>query len=250
MKQSWYSRLKERSRAWLLPVHIILAVWFFLFVGNLEAGFPAARVLMPAYMIIMLGPVAFLVINLPLSIYTAVKLRKGQTDGENRTILIVFAALNAFIGLVVWGFLIAFILLAKDIEIPKVSEQIPAGYIEKAEHFDPDGFQDFTNYCKYVYPVGFVPADDPSFHEVTEAEIPDLQGYFDNFRGWMETAKRLDEYDFEPDCIGRGDYVRIETREGTPINDTGDFRYRKYDDYSVFFYDTEGHTMYYIHQNI
>ena len=99
MKQSWYSRLKERSRAWLLPVHIILAVWFF----------------------------AFLVINIPLSIYTAVKLRKGQTDGENRTILIVFAALNAFIGLVVWGFLIAFILLAKDIEIPKVSEQIPAG---------------------------------------------------------------------------------------------------------------------------
>ena len=93
MKQSWYSRLKERSRAWLLPVHIILAVWFFLFVGNLEAGFPAARVLMPAYMIIMLGPVAFLVINLPLSIYTAVKLRKGQTDGKNRTILIVFAAL-------------------------------------------------------------------------------------------------------------------------------------------------------------
>lgn len=82
---------------------------------------------MPAYMIIMLGPVAFLVINIPLSIYTAVKLRKGQTDGENRTILIVFAALNAFIGLVVWGFLIAFILLAKDIEIPKVSEQIPAG---------------------------------------------------------------------------------------------------------------------------
>ena len=82
---------------------------------------------MPAYMIIMLGPVAFLVINIPLSIYTAVKLRKGQTDGENRTILIVFAALNAFIGLVVWGFLIAFILLAKDIEIPKVGEQIPAG---------------------------------------------------------------------------------------------------------------------------
>ena len=75
----------------------------------------------------MLGPVAFFVINIPLSIYTAVKLRKGQTDGEDRTILIVFAAINAFIGLVVWGFLIAFILLAKDIEIPKVSEQIPAG---------------------------------------------------------------------------------------------------------------------------
>ena len=69
---------------------------------------------------IMLGPVAFFVINIPLSIYTAVKLRKGQTDGEDRTILIVFAAINAFIGLVVWGFLIAFILPAKDIEIPKV----------------------------------------------------------------------------------------------------------------------------------
>ena len=119
MKQSWYSRLKERSRAWLLPVHIILAVWFFLFVGNLEAGFPADKVLMPAYMIIMLGPVAFLVINIPLSIYSAVKLRKGQADGENRTILIVFAALNAFIGLVVWGFLIAFILIAKDIKSRK-----------------------------------------------------------------------------------------------------------------------------------
>ena len=88
MKQSWYSRLKERSRAWLLPVHIILAVWFFLFVGNLEAGFPAARVLMPAYMIIMLGPVAFLVINIPLSIYTAVKLRKARRMGRTEQYLL------------------------------------------------------------------------------------------------------------------------------------------------------------------
>ena len=126
---------------------------------------------------------------------------------------------------------------------------IPAGYVEEAEFFDKQGFQDYTDYCRYVYPESFSLADDPSYHPVDREDIERLQGYFADFRQWMEAGKRLDEYDFDPACIGAGDYVRIVTSEGMPIGD-GPSRYGRYDNYSVYFYDVETRTLYYIHSNI
>ncbi len=124
--------------------------------------------------------------------------------------------------------------------------EIPEGCIEKAEFFDPKGFRDYTDYCRYVYPSDFCPDAEPRYHPVEEPDVERLKGYFADFRGWMETEKRLGDYDFDPDCIGPGDYVRIETREGTPI---GTGTYGKYDCYTVYFFDTESHTLFYIHQN-
>ena len=47
--------------------------------------------------------------------------------------------------------------------------------------------------------------------------------------------------------ISEGDYVLIETKEGKPI---GDSFYGKYDNYSVYFFDTDSCVLYYLHSNI
>ena len=125
--------------------------------------------------------------------------------------------------------------------IPRVEDEIPPGFVQKEEHFDPDGFQDYTDYCKYWYPDAGAFEKDGRWHAVSEEEIKEIRGYFENFRGWMEVEKRLDEYDFDPDCIGAGDYVRIEI---------GATHWSPYDDYTLYFFDAESGILYYIHTNI
>ena len=125
--------------------------------------------------------------------------------------------------------------------VSTVERKIPAGYLQKEEHFDPDGFQDYTDYCKYWYPDATPFEQDERWHEVSEEEIEEIRGYFENFRGWMETQGRLDEYDFDPACIGTGDLVRLEL---------GSNHWSQYDDYTLFFFDAESGILYYIHSNI
>ena len=127
------------------------------------------------------------------------------------------------------------------------NREIPAGYINKEEHIDLQGGQDFTDYCKYYYPNDDVSVIHNNYRTVDEADIEDIQGYFSDFARWMETEGREDDYDFDSACITPGDYVRIRTKEGTPI---GDSYYQKYDDYTLWFFDTESCTLYYIHTNI
>lgn len=115
---------------------------------------------------------------------------------------------------------------------------IPKGYTDKAEYFDPDGFQDYTDYCWYEYDRNPV-QEDPRYHIVTESDVEEVQGYFANFRSWMEAGGRLDEYDFDDACISAGDYVRIVTNGRD-----------RYADYDVYFYDAESGVLYYIHSNI
>ena len=134
-----------------------------------------------------------------------------------------------------------FLLLLQGCSGPRVEDEIPPGFVQKEEHFDPDGFQDYTDYCKYWYPDAGAFEKDGRWHAVSEEEIEEIRGYFENFRGWMEVEKRLDEYDFDPDCIGAGDYVRIEI---------GSTHWSPYDDYTLYFFDAESGILYYIHTKI
>ncbi len=127
--------------------------------------------------------------------------------------------------------------------------KFPSGFTSKEEHFDPDGFQDYTDYCKYVYPDAEGFKADKRFLPVSEVGAENVAGYFENFRDWMESADRLGEYDFDPACISDDDLVQISTREGEIIG-SGETQFRKYDDYTVWFFDIRTCTMYYIHNNI
>ena len=106
--------IKKRSRDWLLPVHTVLVVWFFLYIGTILYGGPLvsrfAPFLEPVILVIAFGVVLFLLVNIPLSIYTVVILLKGCASGHNKTLLIVFSVLNTLSGLAAWGFLIALML--------------------------------------------------------------------------------------------------------------------------------------------
>ena len=125
---------------------------------------------------------------------------------------------------------------------------VPSGYVSVEEHFDPDGFQDYTDYAKYYYENGETTfAHRRHYQMVKETDIVEIQSYFSNFRSWMKAEDRLAEYDFDPACISAGDYWYLEDKEGKRI---GDSRYKKYEDYTLRLYDTETDTLFYIHNNI
>lgn len=123
--------------------------------------------------------------------------------------------------------------------------EIPKGYNYKEEYYDENGFQDYTDYAKYIYPSQSVIINNDNYKKITKEDIEDIKGYFNDFRNWM--SSRLDEYDFDDSMINEGDYVRIRTKEGEKI---GNSQYNKYDNYSIYFFDIETLTLYYIHNNI
>lgn len=118
---------------------------------------------------------------------------------------------------------------------------IPSGYIGAEEHMDPEGFQDYVDYCKYFFDSTKKFENNKKYKMVSAEDVEEICGYFNNFASWMESENRLDEYDFDVSCITVGDYVRIESEIL--------FDY-KYSDYTLWFFDTETLTLYYIHANI
>lgn len=114
------------------------------------------------------------------------------------------------------------------------------GYYEKEEYFQEDGFQDYTDYCKYFYKK----LDDDKFinntkyEMVKEENIKGLKGYFGDTRKWMNRDGRSNDFDFDDDIISAGDYYYLDLKESG------------YNNYNVYFYDIETHILYYIHSNI
>ena len=114
------------------------------------------------------------------------------------------------------------------------------------EHFDTEGFQDYTDYCKYYYQDKSAVEKDARYSRVSKADIAAISNYFAHFRSSAATDV-ANAYDFNPNSISEGDYVLIETKEGKPI---GDSFYGKYDNYSVYFFDSDSCVLYYLHSNI
>lgn len=124
---------------------------------------------------------------------------------------------------------------------------VPEGFAAAQEHFDEDGFQDYTDFCIYQYDSADKFVENGDYRKITEEDMETIRGYFENFGQWMETENRTDEYLFDDTCISEGDYYHIETKEGKPI---GDSKYGKYDDYSLYYFDVDTMTLFYIHNNI
>lgn len=124
---------------------------------------------------------------------------------------------------------------------------IPDGYIDKEKYYDQDGFQDYTDYAKYMYETQNIITSNKDYKKIEQDDVQDVVGYFEDFSSWMESADRLSEFDFDINDINEGDYVKIKTKEGQKIVNG---KYEKYDNYSVYFFDIETLTLYYIHNNI
>lgn len=124
---------------------------------------------------------------------------------------------------------------------------IPGGYIDKEEYYDKDEFQDYTDYAKYMYDSKDAITSNKEYKKIEQDDIQNIVGYFENFSGWMKNADKSIQFDFDIGVINKGDYVKIKTKEGQKI---GNSKYEKYDNYSVYFFDIETLTLYYIHSNI
>ncbi|MGN1133282.1 MAG: hypothetical protein ACI4RN_02390 [Oscillospiraceae bacterium] len=126
-------------------------------------------------------------------------------------------------------------------------KHILKGYIDKEEHFE-DGFQDYTDYCKYIYSDEAEKrfADSEYYECVSIKDIDNIKSYFEDTEDWMAAEQRQKEYDFNTECITVGDYFCIETAEG--IHDG--LEYGKFDNYTLYLFDCESNTLYYIHNNI
>ncbi len=117
------------------------------------------------------------------------------------------------------------------------------GYTDCEEYFDEEGFADYTDYCKYYYEEGSESRfAENGLYERVGTSIKVVKEYFENCQSMMELGDRGDDYDFDDSCISEDDYVYMDVKnEGSDL--------RKFDDYDVFLYDVEGHTLYFIHNN-
>ena len=59
---------------------------------------------------------------------------------------------------------------------------IPSGFVSKEEHFQQGGFQDYTDYAKYVYESSSAFEKSSDYSPVSESDINTIKGYTDNFK--------------------------------------------------------------------
>jgi len=117
-----------------------------------------------------------------------------------------------------------------------VDPYIPRGYTDSEEHREEIPWMDWTDFCWYQYP----PDDDiklpDTYERVAEKDVRIIKGYFDNTRMSLESADRLDEYEFDQSSINEGEPRGIGV-------------YGRYDDYNLYFFDKETSRLYYLNQN-
>ena len=166
-------------------------------------------------------------------------LSKGE-DNLKKKIIIILSAL--VVVLIVIGFLI-YELSSIVYENPVITSLPQA---DTSDCYYSDGFQDYTDYCKYYYAkqenVLEEVKNNPYFKPVTPDDITELNSYFDNFEGWLEYVEYQDKYDFQRNDIDTEDYFYIENDEISEKH--------KYWDYDVYFFDVQTKTLFFIHNNI
>lgn len=121
---------------------------------------------------------------------------------------------------------------------------------ESSDCYYGEGFQDYTDYCKYYFSKDDVVEnleENKYFRQVEVNDIDEVKSYFENFNSWVEYEEFKDSYDFKYECIDTSDYFYIENKDTCEkYEDYPD----KYSAYNVYFFDIQTRTLYYIHSNI
>lgn len=117
--------------------------------------------------------------------------------------------------------------------------------------YTSDGIQDYTDYAEYYYDS--VTVEDLEASEYLKAataeDIDEILMYIENFEDWVEAAggELTENYGFDKALLSEGDFFCIITRYGEPI---GEGTYGRFDDYTVYYFDTDTQILYYFHNNI
>ena len=129
-----------------------------------------------------------------------------------------------------------------------VIASLPA--FENSECYQGEGFQDYTDYCKYYFKdEDFVDKLEKNEYlkKVSISDTAEIKSYFENFEGWVQDEEYKDNYDFSAECIDTEDYFYIENKD--TCEKYKDYP-NKYSAYNVYFFDVQTQTLYYIHSNI
>lgn len=120
------------------------------------------------------------------------------------------------------------------------------GYYKANEYFDPFGTQDSIDYCKYYYTDEYDSIFSNRYNKVSKENIEEIDEYFNKFREWMNASSRLDEYDFDENIIDNSDFYLLYDKS----NYRNDIEYKKFEYFTMYFYDASSHILYYTHANI
>lgn len=161
-----------------------------------------------------------------------------------KKILIVLSAILVLMFLLVNIVMQLFSKLSEDLIIASLPKY------ESSDCYYSEGFQDFTNYCKYYFPNNDEILEALKVNRylkpVTGDDVEEIKSYFENFKSWVEFQEYKDKYDFRDECIDTEDYFYIEDK-----NNCKKYKYYdKYDNYDVYFFDVATKILYFIHSNI
>lgn len=131
-------------------------------------------------------------------------------------------------------------------------EQVLKGYSDSQTYSDGDENSTKQDFSKYTYDKSYDSkfSKDENYTKVTSKNKEEITGFFDNFTTWEKSSSFSDKYDFKTSMITDGDYYCIADQKiATDV--VGQRKALKvYRKYSVYYYDTESHTLYYIHNDI
>lgn len=122
---------------------------------------------------------------------------------------------------------------------------IVKGYYKSEIYGDKYGFQHYTEYYKYYYSE----KNDMDFYKlyskVNDENIDEIKLYYNEFKERMNAQNRLDEYDFNEKDIDENDYFILYDKNN---RDYGT-KYAKFYNYIVYYYDTNLHILYVLHNS-
>lgn len=133
----------------------------------------------------------------------------------------------------------------------KDPKEVIAGYTDSQTFEDgEDGNkQEFT---KYTYDKSFDEkfSSNEDYIMVDSKTKDEITGYINNFDEWATISTFSKDYDFGADKVKDGDYYVIADK--TISNDNIGVRKQRtvYKMYSIFYYQTESHTLYHIYSDI
>lgn len=118
------------------------------------------------------------------------------------------------------------------------------GKPDSEQFWSHGSFQDYTDFG--IYTFSSADLDNKYFQKISEPDIEALYGYFDDFEKWVNLFKENEpndelasNYSFERSAIDTNDYFYIYEKDESS----------KYENYSVYFYDTQTNKLYYFHNN-
>lgn len=135
----------------------------------------------------------------------------------------------------------------------KDPKQVLAGYSDSKSYSDGDDDSSTKQeFSKYIYDSSFDSKfeNDNNYTKVTSKNKSEIKEYFDNFQIWGGSSSFSDNYDFKTDMITDGDYYCIADKD--VFTDIAGQRkaLKVFKEYSIYYYDTETHVLYYIHNDM